>query len=253
MKIEQRLKSFTGNYSIAIETAGQSIALDADQKMRAASVIKLPILLEGYRQLDHEEIDNSSITWNDDALVGGSGVLAHLTSVRRLPIEDILTLMTIVSDNTASNIAINQLGMEKINKFCLRLGCENTVLERQFMDFAAAEKGFDNFTTASDMVRLLKESDRGTLLSDRSKKQVKDTLKSQQFTANLHGRIDEGSEVAVASKSGNLPGVVNDVGIFEYEGRTVYVAVLLGNLPDTYTGQELIADIGWFIYEYLTK
>ncbi|TWT04935.1 serine hydrolase [Planomicrobium sp. CPCC 101079] len=251
-KIEERLLNVDSNYSMFIETEGQSISINPDKKMRAASVIKLPILIEGYRQIDNGEINAKvGIVWSEKDLVGGSGVLADLTSVHELSLPDILMLMTIVSDNTASNLAIKHLSIEKINRLSEVLGCTNTILGRQFMDFEAAEKGLDNYTSARDMVLFLKEAETGKILSEESKQQVKHALSQQQFVANLHGRFDENSEVIIASKSGSLEGVVNDVGIFEYRGMKVYAAVLLDNLPDNHTGQEIIADIGWYVYEYL--
>ncbi|WP_186725532.1 serine hydrolase [Planomicrobium sp. CPCC 101110] len=251
-KIEERLLKIDGIGSLFIETEGQSITINPDRKMKAASVIKLPILLEGYRQIDSGIISGTDrISLSKKELVGGSGILAHLESVRELSVHDILMLMTIVSDNTASNLAIKHLGMENINGLTAMLGCTNTVLGRQFMDLEAAEKGLDNFTSARDMVLCLKEADTGKTLAKKSRQQVIHTLKQQQLTANLHGRIDEDSEVSIASKSGSLSGVVNDVGMIELSGQKVYVAVLLGDLPDNHTGQEIIADIGWYIHEYL--
>jgi len=252
-KVEERFENLKIDYSVFIESEKQSITLNPEKKMRAASVIKVPILLEGYRQIGSGEINgDAKIDLTEEDVVGGSGVLAHLTSVRQLSLVDILTLMTIVSDNTASNLAIKVLGLEKINELSKKLGCKNTVLGRKFMDFKAAEKGIENFTSAKDMVLFLKAIDAGDILSEKNTQQVIHTLKQQQFITNLHGRFDEDGEVAVASKSGSLPGVVSDVGIFEYAGYKSYVAVLLGNLPDNHTGQEIIADIGWYIHEYLT-
>lgn len=251
-KVEERLLKAAGIGSIFIETEGQSIIINPDKKMRAASVIKLPILLEGYRQIDSGKISGTQkISLSKEELAGGSGVLAHLESVRQLSLHDILMLMIIVSDNTASNLAIKHLGMENVNEFTAMLGCTNTILGRRFMDFEATEKGLDNFTSARDMVLCLKEADTGKILSKKSGQKIIHTLKQQQLSANLHGRIDEGSEVSIASKSGSLSGVVNDVGIFELNGLKVYVAVLLDELPDNHTGQEIIADIGWYIYKYL--
>ncbi|WKA53811.1 serine hydrolase [Planococcus shixiaomingii] len=252
-RVEGRFTNIESKYSVFIETEGQVISLNGNNKMRAASVIKVPILLEGYRQIDQGEISGiNAFSFTEKDLIGGSGVLAHLNSVRRLSLKDILTLMTIVSDNTASNMAIMLLGMENINALSGKLGCENTVLERLFMDFEAAGKGLDNFTSAKDMVLFLKSLDTGNIVSEESREQVIHTLKQQQFIDNLHGRFDEDSEVTIASKSGSLSGVVNDVGIFEYRGTKAYVAVLLNDLPDNHTGQEIIADIGWYVYEYLT-
>lgn len=251
-KIKNVLRDFQGDAGLLIEAAGEQIALNENRQMRAASVIKLPILIEGYRQLDSGKVSRTEkIAMEPSDLVYGSGVLFHLESIKQLSMYDILTLMTIVSDNTASNIAIKKLGFDAINKFCEKAGCTETHLGRRFMDFEAAAKGIDNVTSAQDMVALLKAADSGEFLTEDSRKRVIHTLKQQQLMANLHGRIEEDSEVSIASKSGSLPGVVNDVGIFQYKGKKVYVGVLLGNLEDNHSGQELIAEIGWLVHNYL--
>lgn len=251
-KIKNVLKDFQGDASLLIEAEGQQIAFNETRQMRAASVIKLPILIEGYRQMDSGMLSpTEKMAVEPSDLVLGSGVLFHLESVKQLSMYDILTLMMIVSDNTASNMAIRKLGLDAINKLCDEAGCTATHLGRFFMDFEAAAKGIDNVTSAKDMVALLKSVDSGNLLSEDSRKRVLHTLKQQQLMANLHGRIEEDSEVSIASKSGGLPGVVNDVGIFEYNGQKAYVAVLLGKLKDNHSGQEIIAEIGWLLYQYL--
>lgn len=251
--IHKALEKFTGRASVAIEIEGHMVDINGGKTMRAASVIKLPILLEGYRQIDEGKFSiNEKIAIGPRDKVGGSGILSHLESLEELSFTDILMLMTIVSDNTASNLAIKQLGFEAINRFCAELGCTSTILGRHFMDAGAMEKGKDNTTTAHDMLRLLKSIDEDGILTAESRKRVLETLKQQQFKTNLHGRIDEDGDVTIYSKSGGLPGVVNDVGIFELQGRKAYAAVLLGDLPDSHTGQEIIAEIGWLVYQFLS-
>lgn len=251
--IHKVLKKSGHKASVAIEIDGTVLDINGDEKMRAASVIKLPILLEGYRQIDEGKCSvNEKIAIGPKDKVDGSGVLSHLDSLTELSFADTLMLMTIVSDNTASNVAIKHIGFEAINQFCTDMGCTATVLGRYFMDTEAMKKGLDNTTTANDMLRLLKSIDEDGILTAESRQLVLETLKQQQFKTNLHGRIDEDGDVAIYSKSGGLPGVVNDVGIFELDGRKAYAAVLLGDLPDSHTGQEIIAEIGWLVYQFLS-
>ena len=251
--IHKALEKSRGRASVAIEIEGNVLDIKGAEKMRAASVIKLPILLEGYRQIDQGKFFvNEKIAIGPRDKAGGSGVLSHLDSLEELAFADILMLMTIVSDNTASNLAIKHIGFEAINRVCADLGCSETVLGRYFMDAEAMERGMDNTTTANDMLRLLKAIDQDGVLTVESRKRVLETLKQQQFKTNLHGRIDEDGDVIIYSKSGGLPSVVNDVGIFEFQGRKAYAAVLLGDLPDNHIGQEIIAEIGWLVYQFLS-
>lgn len=250
--IENAIHRFPGKASAIIETARSRIDINGHLKMRSASTIKLAILLEAYRQIDRNELKlHESVKFKPEDFTEGSGVLFHLNSVKEMSMEDLLTLMIIVSDNTASNMAIQRVGIDHINALMDELGCSETVLERGFMDVDAIRQGLDNYTSSADLVAMLKAVDSGDLLSADSRKRVLHVLKQQQLLANLHGRIDEDDEVTVASKSGGLPGVVNDAGIFVYRGHKVYAAVLLDESPNNHTGQELIAEIGGYIYDWL--
>ena len=246
------LNRFAGTASAVVETQNNRIDFNGQRQLQSASTIKLAILLEAYRQIDCNLLKPYGIVkLRPEDFTDGSGVLFHLTSVKELSVEDLLTLMIIVSDNTASNIAIRLVGIDKVNALLAQLGCVTTVLERKFMDFEAAARGLDNYTSASDLVALLKSVDSGALLSEDSRRRAMHILQQQQLLANLHGRIDEEDEVSIASKSGSLPGVVNDAGIFEYRGNKVYAAVLLDGSPDNHSGQELIAEVGGYIVDWL--
>lgn len=251
-KVKKSLQSFAGKASAVVETKYNRIEFNGHEQKKSASTIKLAVLLEAYRQVDQNLLKPYELVkLQSEDFTEGSGVLFHLDSIKELSINDLLALMIIVSDNTASNIAIRIVGIDKVNALLGELGCAETILGRKFMDFGAAAKGLDNYTSASDLVTLLKTVDSGVLLSEDSRIRVLHILRKQQLLANLHGRIDEEDEVSIASKSGSLPGVVNDAGIFEYRGNKVYASVLLEESPDNHSGQELIAEIGGYIYDWL--
>ncbi|WP_033543097.1 serine hydrolase [Planococcus sp. CAU13] len=251
-RILTTLGEFTGRVSAVIETAGKRIDINGNARLKSASTIKLAVLLEAFRQVDREILKpHELIPLHPEDFTEGSGVLFRMNSVKMLSLEDLLTLMIIVSDNTASNVSIRTVGIENVNRMLEELRCSETVLGREFMDFRAAAEGADNWTSAADLVKMLKAVDLEGFVSPDSRKRVLHILKNQQLIANLHGRIDEDAEVEVYSKSGGLPGTVNDAGIFEYRGHKVYAAVLLDDSPDNHTGQEIIAEIGGHIYSWL--
>ncbi|MCM3610526.1 class A beta-lactamase-related serine hydrolase [Planococcus sp. MERTA32b] len=251
-QVKTALNRFPGKVSLVIETRTGRIEWRGHEQMKSASTIKLAILLEAYRQVDLNLIKPyDTISLGPEDFTEGSGVLFHLGSVKELSFEDLLTLMIIVSDNTASNIAIQTIGLDNVNKLLDELDCNESVLERKFMDVLSALQGLENSTSAADLVTMLKAVDSGGLLSEDSRRRVLHILKKQQLLSGLHGRIEEEDEVSVASKSGSLPGVVNDAGIFEYRGNKVYAAVLTDGSPDHHSGQELIAEIGGYIYDWL--
>jgi len=97
-------------------------------------------------------------------MVGGAGVLRALPRLTHIKVEELLTLMIIVSDNTATNELISLVEFEKINECGKDLGLKKTVLNRYMMDEIAVEKGTDNYTCASDVVKCLREIYEGNLL-----------------------------------------------------------------------------------------
>lgn len=251
-KVREALGSFPGKASAVIETKRFRISFNGNGLMKSASTIKLAVLLEAFRQIDQNRLRTYDVVkLSPEDFAEGSGVLFHMGSVKRLSIEDLLTLMIIVSDNTASNKAIDLIGIDKVNNLMVELGCAETVLGRKFMDFEAASIGQENYTSSADLVTMLKQADSGVLLSADSRKRILHMLGKQQLLANLHGRINEEDEISIFSKSGSLPGVVNDAGIFVYRGQKVYAAVMLEDCPNNHSGQELIAEIGSNIHDWL--
>ncbi|WP_163970438.1 serine hydrolase [Oceanobacillus halotolerans] len=253
--IENCFEDIQGEYSIVIEIGNNQISLNGNKKMPAASIIKIPILMEGYRVIENKKFSEmTKIRYLEEDKVGGMGVLNSLASANPLAWIDILTLMIIVSDNTAANLAIKNLGFSEVNRLCEEAGCKNTDLGRYFMDMEAIKKGSNNYTSANDMVFLLKEIVHGNLLSDDSKASILRILKHQQFNTKLPGLLhqkDIPGSLVMAHKTGELPGVEHDVGILEYKEEKVYIAVLLSDLSSNCDGQKAIAQIGELVYRFL--
>ncbi len=111
---------------------GKVAALDADTVVQTASVIKLTILFEAM-----EEVRSGKLHWDDkitlqpgDA-VSGSGLLLFLDAPQTLTVKDILTLMVIMSDNTATNLAIDKIGLDAVNARIAWMGLKNTHLYKK--------------------------------------------------------------------------------------------------------------------------
>ncbi|WP_026690525.1 serine hydrolase [Alteribacter aurantiacus] len=253
--IHKRVTELKGTYSIFIESPRDTIAMDENRVVPAASVIKLGIMIEAYRLIDEGQLnENDRITVRPSERVGGMGVLQHLHSVESLSIGDLMTLMITQSDNTASNCLINMLGKDQINHTIKRLGCTNTKLRRSFMDVESAKRGVDNTTCARDMVAMLKAlSNTSEILTSESSKKAIHTMKQQQLRGKLPYRIEGKSSFTLAHKTGELQGVEHDVGIMNVRGEDVYIAVLLDQLPNNRLGKEAIGYIGEAIYRSLNE
>ncbi|MYL35789.1 hypothetical protein GLW05_19645 [Pontibacillus yanchengensis] len=242
-EVTEIVSKLDGNASVVIQTINGTIAMNEKEVMPAASVIKIPIMMEAFRQAKTRGVDlSATVTIPQHNKVGGAGVLQFL-SQDAFPLHDLVTMMIIVSDNVASNAVIKHIGIGNVNHLIEELGCSNTKLRREFMDLKAQEQGLDNTTTAEDMVKLLEQ----LTLQDREMVEI---LKGQQLTSQLPA-YHTYEDLEVANKTGELDGVNHDVGILIDSHQTVYVAVLLNDVRDTVEGQRAIADIGNQVMQYM--
>ncbi len=241
-----------GRVSVYIHTEDGVIETNADDVISSASLIKVPILLAGLSQAEKGMLQlDEEAEVKDAARVGGAGVLQSMSKGLKVKFIDLMTLMIIVSDNTATNLIIERLGIEKINQLIKGLGYNCTELNRKMMDFEALKNGMDNTTTARDMVSGIKALAEQSLLTGKYTQKALDILEKQQYKNKLANTIDT-EKVKVASKTGELPGIEHDCCIFTHKGKTVYAAVLVDQLQSQAAGRELLSAIGSLINQYIT-
>ena len=239
--IERAIEAFSGQVALAWYDFRRSehVFLDADRPLPAASLIKLPILAAALQSVHRGELDLAkryAIRIRDRA--GGSGVIQTLRRGLHLTVEDLLTLMITISDNSATNRIIDLVGIDDVNAFCRGAGLEHTRLvgplqqppERQT---EAQRAGQVNETSAGDMLGLLLQLERGDLLPPAETAVAKRILLAQEYKDGL-GRYlpldDRAYEDAwrLAAKSGWLPGVRHDAGIaFDAEGVPLGALVVM--------------------------
>ncbi|WP_026678628.1 serine hydrolase [Fictibacillus gelatini] len=245
-----------GKMSIVLEIENLQISINGDDPFPSASLIKIPIMMEAFRQAQIGMLDlDETYRVPSEAPVGGMGVIQHLRPEIELSIHDLITLMIIVSDNTATNLLIDLVGMEAVNKLSSDLGCNQTLLARKMMDVTAQKNGKDNWTSAYDIVKFLKEIDQGKLLTSKQRTNALKTLRQQQFHSKLPALISESfsEETYVAHKTGELPGTEHDAGIIQANGKRAYIAVLTTDLDNNITGQKAIAQIGKLVFDHIME
>lgn len=250
-EMKQLLGDLKGKAGAAIEIDNDCFYFNHEEVFPSASVIKVPILIEALRQAESANIDvNESIQIRHR--VGGSGVLQALSDQVIVTVKDLMTLMITVSDNTATNMMIDLLGMDAINTTIKNMGMQKTVLQRKMMDFSAIERGLNNLTSPADIVTCLKVMNQGDFLTAKSRKLALEIMHAQQFHDKLSAMIDT-EAIFVAGKTGSLPQVENDCAIFKWGNKTAYVAVLMDQLEDSYSGRRVISKIGKYLYDSLTN
>jgi beta-lactamase class A len=246
--------TMNAQYSIAIETSDGQIYINAEEQVPSASLIKIPIMIEAFRQARAGRLDlQRRYRVPSTKRVGGTGIVQYMSQETTWSLRDLISLMIIVSDNTATNFIIDILGMENVNALAQKLDCTKTVLARKMMDLEARSKGVDNFTSAADMVVFLKEIIHGTTLDEEGRRAAFHTLTCQQLNIKLSVDAPKAlsPNIELAHKTGELPGIEHDVGIFRINGNSAYVAVLTWGLAENDSGRRFIANIGQLVFNYL--
>ena len=170
MNIEKQLQDLNVNFDgkIAIyydDLKGNVIKINEKEKYNAASCIKIFILIELFNRIQKGEIDRKfELEYLNKYYVNGSGVLQYLSKNIKLPIIDIATLMMIISDNVATNILIDYLGIDNINKTIKNIGCLDTEL---FSMFKSVEDEVFSETRAYDYYLVWKKLNNNELFNEK--------------------------------------------------------------------------------------
>src|SRR6478735_4075543 len=170
--IHEEIASFPGNAGVFAKnlTTGEEVAFDPDTIRPTASTIKVPIMIELFRQVEEGTVSLDQIlVANEENATRGSGILRDLSPGVALRAIDVATLMIVVSDNQATNMLIDLLGMEKINKTMADNGFVNTRLVNR-IDFEAIGEDPKNLatTTPRELAGIMESIANNTILSKQS-------------------------------------------------------------------------------------
>lgn len=153
-KLQAIADGVDGTFGFVVEDlAGEHrFAVNADRQFTQASCIKTPILLEVLKQAHEGKLSLGDRHWVDKSnKTAGSGILFELGDhTVELSVEDLCVLMIVLSDNTATNMLIDQIDMENVTATMASLGYGKTFLRRRMMDTAAAARGEENLSTPAD-------------------------------------------------------------------------------------------------------
>lgn len=229
----------TGVYVKNLKT-GETFARGADVPVVAASVIKIPVMIEAFRAREAGELSLDELHALADAERRPScGTLKAMHTGIEMTLLDLVKLMIIVSDNTATNILIERLGMEHINATLRNLGCEKTTLRRLLFDSEAACRGLENTITAGEMGMLLERLFLGKIVSRKASAAMMDILLDQRLNGKLPFFL-HASGVRIAHKTGEDTGVTHDVGVIY--AKEPLVACFVGEHVDVPAYERLMQD-----------
>lgn len=238
--INNILTGYKGTFGIYMsDWNGNKILKNENRKFMSASLIKLFILLA----LDEDFLSDEIII--DESKKVDGGVLFKLKSKIKLSIEDLAMLMIAYSDNSATNILIDYLGMDRINTVIKDYGFEGTALNRKMMDFEAKKDGLDNYTTPGDVYKVL-------LLLLKNKR-YSNFLKSQEINTKLSLYLSENEEFEFYHKTGELLNTEHDAGRIIYGDRFIDAVVFVENAKSNMEAIEIHNKIGKILIEELKK
>ncbi len=233
-----------GTVGVAISaSSGWTFAHNGDRRFRAASTVKIPIMIAIFRRVDAGELQlDQRFPMSASDFSAGSGVLHEMHEGLQVTVADLLYLMMSISDNTATNVLIDTAGMDTVNALMRELGMERSTLGRKMQGFAADGEQRENWATPSEFAALIGQLLDHQVASAEACDAMVAILEKQQNPRRI-GRYVPEDGFRWGSKTGSISGVVNDVGFIAGAGGTVIVSVYCEGLPDMYTGEQVIGDI----------
>ena len=228
---------------------GEELMYQEQMPMMAASVIKLFIMAEAYRQIQAGTLSKDQlVTIHKADCVPSCGALTYMHEGLQVTVEDLYTLMIILSDNSATNFLIDIVGQEAVNEGIRALGYTTTQLNRKMFDTEKSSRGIQNYITAREVGDLLERMYLGQLVSPEASADMIRILKDQRLNSKIpfiiHTLPEHG---AIAHKTGEDTGITHDAGIIFT--REPFILVFCGNETDVAPYERLMADISLELHQ----
>jgi beta-lactamase class A len=254
-RLQPRIDAHKGKVAVVVKHlgSGESFSFHADEPMPTASLIKFPVMVETYRQAGEGKVDLAkAITLTKGDQVPGSGILRELSPGLTLTLRDAVRLMIALSDNTATNLVLDQIGLKSTAETMERMGCPNTKIHSKVFRgdttvFPERSKQFGlGSTTANEMLRLLEALSRKELVSKEASEAMLEHLKACDDPLKFPRFLPD--SVTVAMKTGTVSDCRTAAGILFTPKGAIAVVVLTDKNEDQRwndqnAGDRLCADV----------
>lgn len=244
--------SYDGVMGIFVKdlTSGETFAVNADTVFPQASSIKIPILIELMRQAQAAKLNLAErMEIHRSRLVGGSGVLQFFSEgSSAVSLRDLAALMVVLSDNSATNLIIDRVGMENVNTMLAGLGLDKTVLARRMIDIAAEQADRENRSTPRQMAALVELLNAGKMLDAEHTQMALEIL---EYPKDSPLRAGVPPAITVAEKPGSLSGAQCDSGVVLLEGRPYVISVM--TTFNTVDGGAAITGVSRRVFGYFDR
>lgn len=224
--ISKARKEFPGHSAVIFADLdnGTRVEFEPDARFESASLCKLIILAELYRQFQvGTHTPDEMLVLLEKQKMGGSGHLKDAKEGSQHSLQSLAEAMITESDNTATQMLTDLMGRDKIQEGAKALGLDNTTLERDIFDFAAIDQGRDNYISARDAAAFLQQLARQELPGSQQMNEILERQKRHDMIGK-----DFPSGVRVAHKTGELDGILHDAAIV-YAPRGNFLLVCLSD------------------------
>jgi len=219
---------------------GEVFAYGEEIPVVAASVIKIPVMIEVFRAARDGELSLDEVhALRDEERLPSCGTLKAMHTGIEMTILDLVKLMIIVSDNAATNILIRRVGIDNVNRTMRALGLEKTTLRRLLFDHEASRRGVVNHITAGEMGMLLEKLWRGEVVSKGASAQMLSILLDQRLNGKLPFFLHP-QDIDIAHKTGEDDGITHDVGVIY--AKEPLVCCFVGEHVDVCVYERLMQD-----------
>jgi len=264
-RIEPLIQAHKGKVAVALKNlkTGETYAYNADEPMPTASLVKFPVMIEAYRQAAEGKIDlNSMVTLRKGDKVPGSGILTqHFSEGASFPLRDAIRLMITYSDNTATNLVLDAIGIGSTAQTMEKLGYPNTKIHSKVYRgntsvFPDRSKQFGlGSTTANEMVRLFEDLQAKRLVDEKSCDAMREHLLTCDDKLKFPRLLPPGTKIAF--KTGSVDASRTCAGIIECKEGPIALCVLTSKNEDkswtnNNAGDLLCAKVAKEVYDYFT-
>lgn len=247
--LREYLKGLPGRHTVYYKSlvTGEVLDYNGSIPMMAASVIKIPVLVEVFRQIQAGKLKKDQLyVLKEGDKLPSCGCLNRMHEGLNLTVRDLYNLMIILSDNTATNILIRLLGgMEEINGSLAEMGYQTCRVNRLLFDSEASDKGIENYVSGLEIADMLEKMYRGRLVDKASSQEMLEILTSQRLKNKIPFYFQ--GCVPIAHKTGEDDGISHDVGIVM--GHRPFLLCCMGNETDCPRFNRFIQKLAWSLYK----
>ena len=236
------IRTFPGEVGFYYNTLGgdEPTVHNPDLPLIAASVIKIPIMVTAFRDTSGGRLDPEEVfAIKAEDKMPSCGALTYMHDGLRVTLTDLITLMIILSDNTATNLLIDRLTPDHVNRTMQELGIPGIDLRRRLFERELSARGIQNTVTARGVGLLLERMAAGTLLGKGEDDAMLGILKNQRLNGKLPFYLHSRG-IRCAHKTGEDDGITHDAGIVYAEKP--FVICMLSNNVDVPAFERLIQD-----------